>query len=127
MGPITLAVKCAGARSAGNPHATCDVAGAGNGITETSKRARRRKSWIQPRRFLRITAPALDPTPQVTHVFETRAEKTNEEGLSCRTTGSPETSSDEPIFADPLLEARLAVQILASVGRSRVTSSSLAL
>ena len=29
--PITLAVKCAGTRSAGNPHATCDVAGVGNG------------------------------------------------------------------------------------------------
>src|SRR6476659_4426690 len=29
IGPITLVVKCAGARSAGNPHATCDVAGAG--------------------------------------------------------------------------------------------------
>jgi hypothetical protein len=35
------------------------VAGAGNGITATPKRARRR---IQPRSFLRITAPALDPT-----------------------------------------------------------------
>ena len=30
IGPINLDVKCAGARSAGNPHATCDVAGAGN-------------------------------------------------------------------------------------------------
>src|SRR5215472_4882623 len=40
-GPITLGVKCAGARSAGNPHATCDVAGAGNGATATPKRARR--------------------------------------------------------------------------------------
>ena len=29
IGPINLEVKCAGARSAGNPHATCDVAGAG--------------------------------------------------------------------------------------------------
>ena len=33
IGPITLDVKCAGARSAGNPHATCDVAGAGNQFT----------------------------------------------------------------------------------------------
>ena len=32
-GPITLAVKCAGKRCAGNPHAAFDVAGAGNGIT----------------------------------------------------------------------------------------------
>src|SRR5215470_20144198 len=46
-GPITLGVKCAGARSAGNPHATCDVAGAGNGATATPKRARRGKPRIQ--------------------------------------------------------------------------------
>src|SRR5262249_53766428 len=45
--PITLGVKCAGARSAGNPHATCDVAGAGNGATATPKRARRGKPRIQ--------------------------------------------------------------------------------
>jgi RNA-directed DNA polymerase len=29
IGPITLEAKCAGARRAGNPHAACDVAGAG--------------------------------------------------------------------------------------------------
>ena len=28
---ITLDVRCAGMRSAGNPHSTCDVAGVGNG------------------------------------------------------------------------------------------------
>ena len=39
-----------------------DVAGVGNGITERSKRARRWKRRIRPRRFLRIYAPALDPT-----------------------------------------------------------------
>src|SRR4029450_365779 len=32
IGPITLDVKCAGARSAGNPHATCDVAGGGTQV-----------------------------------------------------------------------------------------------
>jgi hypothetical protein len=47
IGLITLDVKCAGARSAGNPHATCDVAGAGNGATVTPKRARRGKPRIQ--------------------------------------------------------------------------------
>src|SRR4051812_5487947 len=47
IGPITLDVKCAGARSAGNPHATCDVAGAGNGATAIPKRARRGKPRIQ--------------------------------------------------------------------------------
>jgi hypothetical protein len=62
IGRITLEVKCAGARSAGNPHATCEVAGAGNGATETPRRARRGKPWIQTRRLLRTTAPVLDPT-----------------------------------------------------------------
>ncbi len=45
---INLVVKCAGARSAGNPHAACEVAGAGNGATDTAKRARRGKPRIQP-------------------------------------------------------------------------------
>ena len=62
IGLITLDVKCAGARSAGNPHATCDVAGAGNGVTAIPKRARRGKPRTQPRRSLRAAAPALDPT-----------------------------------------------------------------
>ena len=56
IGPITLAVKCAGARSAGNPHATCDAAGAGNGVTAIPKRARRGKPRTRPRRSLRATA-----------------------------------------------------------------------
>src|SRR5215475_1130789 len=47
IGRISLVVKCAGARSAGNPHATCDVAGAGNGATATPKRALRGKPRIQ--------------------------------------------------------------------------------
>ncbi len=50
IGPIHLVAKCAGARSAGNPHAACEVAGAGNGATDTAKRARREKSRIQPSR-----------------------------------------------------------------------------
>ena len=62
IGLITLDMKCAGARSAANPHATCDAAGVGDGITELPKRARRWKRRIQPRNFLRIYAPALDPT-----------------------------------------------------------------
>jgi hypothetical protein len=40
---ITFDVKCAGARSAGNPHATCDVAGAGNGFTVRLVRHSQRK------------------------------------------------------------------------------------
>ena len=41
IGLLNLDAKCAGARSAGNPHATCDVAGAGNGATAIPNRARR--------------------------------------------------------------------------------------
>src|SRR6516164_6528535 len=46
IGLINLDAKCAGARSAGNPHATCDVAGAGNGATAIPNRARRGKPRI---------------------------------------------------------------------------------
>ena len=59
---ITLGKKCVGARSAGNPHAACEEAGAGDGVTDILTRARRRKLRTQPRRALRATAPALDPT-----------------------------------------------------------------
>ena len=50
IGLINLVAKCAGARSAGNPHAACEVAGAGNGATDTAKRARRGKPRKQPSR-----------------------------------------------------------------------------
>jgi hypothetical protein len=43
IGHITPDVKCAGARSAGNPHATCDVAGAGNQFTVRLVRHPQRK------------------------------------------------------------------------------------
>ena len=49
---INLEMKCAGTRSAGNPHAACDVAGAGNGITNIPSRARRGKPRIQTRDVL---------------------------------------------------------------------------
>ena len=39
IGLITLDVKCAGARSAGNPLATCDVAGVGDGVFTEDLRA----------------------------------------------------------------------------------------
>ena len=52
IGLINLEVKCAGARSAGNPHAACDVEGVGNGATERPKRARKGKPWIQTRPIL---------------------------------------------------------------------------
>jgi hypothetical protein len=62
----------AGARSAVNPHAACDVAGTGNGMTVTSTRARRGKPSIQPRGGLRITAPVPDPTSRSSSVSRAR-------------------------------------------------------
>ena len=62
IGPVTLDAKCAGARSAGNPHAACDAAGAGDGATASPIRARRGKPRTQPRTILRATAPVPDPT-----------------------------------------------------------------
>ena len=52
IGLINLVVKCAGARSEGNLHAACEVAGAGNGATDTVNRARRGKPRIQPSQVL---------------------------------------------------------------------------
>ena len=51
-----------GARSAGKPHAACDVAGAGNGLTVRLVRHSHRKRGETDRPRLRSTAPALDPT-----------------------------------------------------------------
>ena len=62
IGHITLRWKCAGARSAGKPHAACDVAGAGNGLTVRLVRHSHRKRGETDRPRLRSTAPALDPT-----------------------------------------------------------------
>src|SRR5215218_9276674 len=53
IGHITLDVKCAGARSAGNPHATCDVAGAGNQFTVRLVRHSQRKRGATDRPDLR--------------------------------------------------------------------------
>jgi hypothetical protein len=47
IGHINFDTKRAGARSAGYPHAACDVEGAGNGVTDDPKRARKGKPWIQ--------------------------------------------------------------------------------
>ncbi len=41
IGPLNVGAKFAGARSEGNLHAACEVAGAGNGATDTAKRARK--------------------------------------------------------------------------------------
>ena len=62
IGLITLDEKCAGARSAGNPHAACEAEGTGNGATDHPRRARKGKPRTQTRKILRATAPVLDPT-----------------------------------------------------------------
>jgi hypothetical protein len=64
IGHITLDAKQTGAPSAGNPHAGCDVAGAGNGFTVLLLRHSQRKRGETARRDLRNTAPVLDPTVQ---------------------------------------------------------------
>src|SRR5271166_3903577 len=64
MSPITLGAKRAGERSARNPHATFDVAGAGDGLTVTLMRHSHGKPGGTDRRHLRSTAPAPDPTDE---------------------------------------------------------------
>src|ERR1035441_8151161 len=63
IGHITLGMKQTGAPSAGNPHAGCDVAGAGNEFTVWLLRHSQRKRGETDRPDLRNTAPVLDPTP----------------------------------------------------------------
>src|SRR5271163_4525024 len=62
IGHINLGMKQTGAPSAGNPHAGCDVAGAGNGFTVRLLRHSQRKRGETARPDLRNTAPVLDPT-----------------------------------------------------------------
>src|SRR6202040_1699262 len=62
IGFITLGTKQTGAPSAGNLHAGCDVAGAGNGFTVWLLRHSQRKRGATARLDLRNTAPVLDPT-----------------------------------------------------------------
>jgi hypothetical protein len=62
--PIALVVECAGARSAGNPHATCDVAGAGTRCTVWLGTHSQRKRGETDRPNLRHLAPVLDLTGQ---------------------------------------------------------------
>jgi hypothetical protein len=70
IGPINLVVNCGGARSAGNPLATCDVAGAGNQLTVRIVRHSQRKrgatdrpdlrsNGTSPRPYRRVAQPAI--------------------------------------------------------------------
>src|SRR5215469_9440493 len=58
---INLGVNCAGARSAGNPLATCDVAGAGNQLTVWLVRHSQRKRGATDRPDLRSTGTSPRP------------------------------------------------------------------
>jgi hypothetical protein len=73
IGHITLGTKQTGAPSAGNPHAGCDAAGAGNGFTVWLMRHSQRKRGATARLDLRNTAPVLDPTG-FSNVFLTSGE-----------------------------------------------------
>src|SRR6266849_4620755 len=61
IGPINLVVNCAGARSAGNPLATCDVAGAGNQLTVRIVRHSQRKRGATDRPDLRSNGTSHRP------------------------------------------------------------------
>src|ERR1017187_4238178 len=71
IGHITLDTKQTGAPSAGNPHAGCDVAGAGNGFTVWLLRHSQRKRGETARPDLRNTTPVLDPTGMATEIRKT--------------------------------------------------------
>ena len=64
IGLITLDVNCAGARSAGNPLATCDVAGAGNQLTVRIVRHSQRKRGATDRPDLRSNGASPRPYRQ---------------------------------------------------------------
>src|SRR5271156_4443735 len=69
IGHITLGTKQTDAPSAGNPHAGCDVAGAGDGFTVWLLRHSQRKRGAMARLDLRNTAPVLDPTGECAGIF----------------------------------------------------------
>ncbi len=71
IGPITLDVKCAGARSAGNPHATCDVAGAGIQFTVWLVRHSQRKRGATDRPDLRSNGASPRPYLAVAGHYQT--------------------------------------------------------
>src|SRR5215471_10328111 len=77
IGLITLDVNCAGARSAGNPLATCDVAGAGNQLTVRIVRHSQRKRGATDRPGLRSNGTSPRPyrhSPTLTAVASRHSE-----------------------------------------------------
>src|SRR5258705_8153942 len=62
IGPITLDVKQTGERSAGNPHAAFDVAGAGNAarrdsVTPANEKARNKENKPRPKPARQSSTP----------------------------------------------------------------------
>ena len=62
IGPINLDVKLSGKRSAGNPHAAFEVAGAGNVTKRVGLRTAAKVADNTP--DSKESAPVLDPTHQ---------------------------------------------------------------
>jgi hypothetical protein len=77
IGLITLDEKQTGERSAGNPHATFDAAGAETQLTMRLVRHSQRKRGATDRSNLRSMASALDPTVRKTSTRKLRHEKFN--------------------------------------------------
>src|ERR1035437_5834924 len=104
IGHITLDTKQTGAPSAGNPHAGCDVAGAGNGFTVWLLRHSQRKRGAMARSDLRDTAPVLDPTPSVQEdgIFRAARLELGPTRCSCRV---PHVSTLRPGIPARLLSA----------------------
>ena len=83
IGLINLEVKCAGARSAGNPHAACDVAGVGNGATDDSTWGTMEETPDTDKGLPKwATAPALDPTTFISSILTRKLLRSDEFGLS---------------------------------------------
>ena len=59
IGPISLEVKQMGARSAGNPHAACDVEGAGNVARSRCLGQLARQSSTLPGKPFFVPSPAI--------------------------------------------------------------------
>ena len=83
IGPITLDVKRAGKRSAGNPHAAFDVAGAGNQLTVRLVRHSQRKRGATDRPDLRNNGASPRPYPSFCTQAVTRGQRQSRLVASC--------------------------------------------
>jgi len=106
IGPITLDVKCAGARSAGNPPATCDVAGAGNQLTVRLVRHSQRKRGatdVRPAKAGMFSGrqshrgKSQNPVAWVASVEETNRMKPTDKAIVRMVSELPGRNASEPI------------------------------